>query len=47
VNVSGEYINEVYTFQKKWSKLIQLSETKRKQACPPGSCYRCSSCPIA
>ncbi len=30
VNSSSEYLNEVFIYQKKWSKIFQLNETKRK-----------------
>eukprot|EP00042_Codosiga_hollandica_P042778 m.396451 g.396451 ORF g.396451 m.396451 type:complete len:783 (-) comp56410_c0_seq1:116-2464(-) len=31
LNGSSDYLNEVFSQQKKWSKLFQLNETKRKQ----------------
>ena len=31
VNASGDYLNEVFTYQKKWSKLFRIAEAKRKQ----------------
>ena len=32
IGASSDYLNEMFTYQKKWSKLFRLSEAKNKQA---------------